>query len=336
MSTRDHSPKRTYRTRLVGRVEPAPEVRVIGPRTKAGLYNLIVGVLHVGDPGYYGIKHGEFITQNSKYGMTLQQCADRIVHEIWSRRNATLLEFPYPIIVLASSLLYIAEEAGYGLFLSIFNATEVWKTPDWAYLLALAVTSSNNTREKPLRRALLRLAERFSVKLPRERLLREFGDFDLDIELNKPSTTKSGIKVAYEQTRVIESTYGDLWKLGFRSVDVRQAAHELELDIGCAKDILLPALIVALNAQTVDFWQAFIKSARAVHEKTPFDVAEVAGAVTAYNNLPYRTYNLDTEFTALFMRDMTDEVLKVPSHLFRRTCTALPDNRLFTLADSDE
>lgn len=338
MSTRDHSPKRSYRTRLPRRIEPEPEVVIVGPRTKAELHALIRKIFHTEDAAtFYGIKEDEFITQNDEYGMTLSQCVDRIVHEIWIRQNAKLLEFPEYTIALASSILYISPEAGYGLFLSVFSAMEFWAAAnDWASSVALAVSISNGTSGKALRRALSRLSSRFSEKLSRECLLQEFADFDLEDELRESSNTRSGIKVAYERTRVVESTHSPPWRFGYRTEDVRHAAHGLDMDISCAKDILFPALVSALESPTHDFWECFVKGARAVHEKTPFSTADVAGAVAAYNCLPYRTYNLDGEFVEVFMRDMADEPLQVPAQLTRLASSrSVSEKPLFTPVDDE-
>lgn len=335
MSTRDHSPKRSYRTRLTQRTEPVPEVEIVGPRTKAELHALISNVFHVKDAAtFYEIKDGEFITQNDDYGMTLNQCVDWIVHKIWSERKARLLEFPEDTIALAASLLYVRDAAGDGLFLSVFNALEIWDYfGDWASSVAMALISCDHdiASEMPVRRALLRLASRFSEKLPRAKLLQEFADFDWDTELRRHPTVKSGIKAAYEQTRVIESLYSPPWAFGGYDDGIRQAVHELAMDINCANDVLLPAVITGLRNPVQNFWSLFVQGARAVHAKTPFCLADAAGVVVAYNNLPYRDCNLNAEFAELFMLDMASQESSWTSHLCRRLShQSVTEPRFFT------
>lgn len=337
MSTRDHSPKRLYRTRLPRPVEPIPEV--VGPRTKAELYVYISDIFHLRDAAqFYGIKDGEFITQNDEYGMTLQQCVDRIVHRIWGDRRARLLEFPGSTIALASALLYISGAAGDGLFLSVFNAMEIWDSfGDWASSVTLALTSCDyDPSEMSIRRALLRLAKRFSEKMPRAQLLQEFKAYDWEAEIHKKSPSKPGLKAAYDQTRVISSTHSPPWMLGDYDCDVRWAAHELDMDINRATDILLPALVAGLRNLTPRFWSAFVKSARAVHAKTPFGKADVAGAVAAYNNLPYRVHNVEPDFVDSFMLDMAGDDPNVPSQLGQRLYDTSTVRRFFTLVEDDE
>lgn len=343
MSNRDRSPVRSYRTRLPVVKATDPKRTSIGPATRQEARELVRAALG-GDQlltnlrELYGIGKDQFVTQGDYYGMTVDQCVEVIAKELWMSPKKKFFQADLRLVAIACSLLFIPDTAGMGLFVALVNFERPWdNTANWEYVVARLCDSfypvADTIRALNYAEAIFSSQEHtMSPEQVRSKL-------DLDVlrdllngkaEREHDSAAKQKLRNSYSYA----TTFAVKWGI-YDATELSRQAHLLEIELKTSRDLLLPALRLALetsrtSSSTAQHLDSAMKEASKLHKEKAWTTAELQALLDLNNRDPFRTHDFKPKFISLFLADMTAE-RTTPCTLTRAQCYENAEDLPFVL-----